>query len=1568
MLGTVVPALAQNAVNPKVDELVAAIPGHFPPQYVLDDDGELTGFALDVAEQVGALADLRFRYLVEEDWVAAFDAVQSGRADILINNGITEERKLLFDFTEPVETFRVSLFVREDTQTIEGWDDLTGRKVAVGKLHVGAYMLADMGGIDLVLTDDVPETLFALLSGQADAMVYAEPVAWKVAREMGVDHRLRVVDTPLVEIKRAMSIPKGNPELLARLDRAIEAFVGSPKYREVYAKWYGRPEPFWSAARVMWIMGAVFAVSLATMVGWRQYSVLKLNRDLRQSEAGLAEAQRLAHVGNWRWSIERNELVSCSEEYARIYGVAPDEIHALMKQQMERVVHPEDRDRVVEAYRGADEEGLGFEIDYRIVRPDGQVRHVLEIGEAVSNTLGQAVEQVGTIQDITERKRAEEALRESLAHLRHAQKIAKLDYWVWDTKENRITVPGGQSSVIGASSDELRGLSDEVCVERYVHADDRQRVLEAYGPPSARNPAIDVEYRLVRPDGEVRIVHEVGESVLGENGEIVSQFGTFQDVTEQRAADERFRQYFDLPLVGSAIYAPDKKWIRVNDRLCELFGYSREELLEQTWVDLTHPDDFAENIRLFDEATARARDGYTMDKRFLRKDGEVLYGSISVQCVRRPNGDPNYFILLVQDITERKRAEEALRESLTYLRHAQRIAKLDHWIWDAKANALATPAGTPSVISDKTEDFFGLSDEEYVERFVHPEDRERVLEAYGPVSAKNTAVDVEYRIVRPDGEVRFVHEVGEPVFDHDGELARQFGTLQDITDRKRIEETLQEQLSYLRQAQKAAKLDNWVWDARDNKITLPAGGGAVLGTSPEEVFGLSDEEYVERFVHPEDRERVLEAYGPPSAKAPAVDVEYRIVTPEGEVRTVWEMGEPVFDETGELICQVGTLQDITDRKRAQEALRKSEASLANAQRIAHLGNWEWDAKSDDLFWSAETYRIFGLEPREFKKPVVGFLDLVHSGDRERVRQAWRRALEERIPYDIVHRVVRADGAVRFVHQQSEATYDDDGGPVSVAGTFQDITESKRAEEALRDSEERFRDFAETASDWFWEMDESLRFTYLSERSEEVMGVPIKEVIGLTRKELYDRHVTASEKNDREKWRAHYDLINDRQAYRNLEVTWCYPDGSERTFAHSGKPVFDEAGAFQGYRGTGVEITDRKKAEAALRHSEERLRGLFEQGAVGMANAAPDGRILRVNNAYCDFTGYAESKLIGKRLDLVIHPDDLREAIAHRQSVLDGKSVDAMHERRYRHKSGEERWGLAGVAPLRDPDGAVEGYIVQVQDITERKRIEGQIRKLNEELEQRVEARTAELSAAQEELVRKERLAALGQLTGTVSHELRNPLGAMRTSLAAIRKLARDGDPMLKRSVEIVDRSVTRCDNIIGDLLDYSRIRNLALEPTALDGWLERLLDEYQPPLGIRLHSDLDAGAELALDRDRLRQVVINLLDNACQAMTPEEGRAAGNGERLLTVATRVADARVELSVSDTGPGISPEEVDKVFEPLYSTKAFGVGLGLPLVRQIIEQHDGGIEVDRTAARGTRMVLWLPLEVEARRAAL
>jgi signal transduction histidine kinase len=250
---------------------------------------------------------------------------------------------------------------------------------------------------------------------------------------------------------------------------------------------------------------------------------------------------------------------------------------------------------------------------------------------------------------------------------------------------------------------------------------------------------------------------------------------------------------------------------------------------------------------------------------------------------------------------------------------------------------------------------------------------------------------------------------------------------------------------------------------------------------------------------------------------------------------------------------------------------------------------------------------------------------------------------------------------------------------------------------------------------------------------------------------------------------------------------------------------------------------------------------------------------------------------------------------------------------------------------------------------------------------RVEQSTTELRAAQDELLRKERLAAIGQVTAaigqvtaTVGHELRNPLGALRSALAVVRKLAPDENPLMKESLEISDRSITRCDAIIGDLLDFTRLRQLNRETTSIDDWLRTVVEEHDLPEPVRLRLELAAGIEVPLDREHLRRVVINLIDNACHAMDGIE--PGGDRAPLLTAGSRVNGERLEITIRDTGRGMAPEVADKAFEPLYSTKAFGVGLGLPMVRQITEQHGGGVEITSQEERGTEVVLWLPLAAE------
>lgn len=256
----------------------------------------------------------------------------------------------------------------------------------------------------------------------------------------------------------------------------------------------------------------------------------------------------------------------------------------------------------------------------------------------------------------------------------------------------------------------------------------------------------------------------------------------------------------------------------------------------------------------------------------------------------------------------------------------------------------------------------------------------------------------------------------------------------------------------------------------------------------------------------------------------------------------------------------------------------------------------------------------------------------------------------------------------------------------------------------------------------------------------------------------------------------------------------------------------------------------------------------------------------------------------------------------------------------------------------------------VREVRERERAEAELREHRDRLEELVDERTRDLSAAHDQLVRRERLATLGQLTATVSHELRNPIGTMRLSAATIRSCLATEGPGAASALDRLDRSITRCDQTIDELLDFARITVADRSPTVLDAWIGALLDEQSLPEHVTLEWRPGLGTEEAsVDTRRLRRAMINLIDNACDAL-----RETGGG--VVTITTRRSGDRVEIDVEDTGPGIAPEVLPHIFEPLFSTKTFGVGLGMPTVQQIMVAHGGDVDVHCEPHGGTRMRLW------------
>ena len=293
----------------------------------------------------------------------------------------------------------------------------------------------------------------------------------------------------------------------------------------------------------------------------------------------------------------------------------------------------------------------------------------------------------------------------------------------------------------------------------------------------------------------------------------------------------------------------------------------------------------------------------------------------------------------------------------------------------------------------------------------------------------------------------------------------------------------------------------------------------------------------------------------------------------------------------------------------------------------------------------------------------------------------------------------------------------------------------------------------------------------------------------------------------------------------------------------------------------------------------------------------------------------------------------------------------------------ENWIMAVVVSLSMVLGMILIWRLMTQIaivIHLKEKAEQEIVDLNSDLEKRVEDKTRKLQDAQTELLKKEKLAVLGQLTAVVSHELRNPLGTMNISLHLIEKHIPMDDPTMEKAFSRLKRNLNRCDQIIEELLDFTRIQDLVREPVNIDDWLGEVLEDQGVPSGIDLKIELGmAGLTLPVDPNRLRRAVINVLENACQAMKGDNGTRGAENSGRLAVSTRIAGERAEISITDTGPGIPPEVLEHIFDPLFSTKSFGVGLGLPIVREILEQHDGGIEIESKQGHGARFVLWIPI---------
>jgi PAS domain S-box-containing protein len=391
-----------------------------------------------------------------------------------------------------------------------------------------------------------------------------------------------------------------------------------------------------------------------------------------------------------------------------------------------------------------------------------------------------------------------------------------------------------------------------------------------------------------------------------------------------------------------------------------------------------------------------------------------------------------------------------------------------------------------------------------------------------------------------------------------------------------------------------------------------------------------------------------------------------------------------------------------------------------------------------------------------------------------------------------------------------------------------------------------------------------------------------------------------------------------------------------------------------------ELIVRKRTEESLRESEERLSITLRSIGDAVIATGIEGEVVLMNPVAEKLTGWTRKEAFGKGSREVFNIVNEETGAGFESPVervlREGVVVGLANHTILIAKDGTRIPIDDSGAPIEDDKGNIIGVVLIFRDVSEKRKTQKALKEYSERLEEMVETRTKELKGAQDELVRKERLAALGQLTATVAHEIRNPLGTVQTSVFSIGDaIERKEMKRVDRALSLARRNIRRCDGIITELLDFTRQKELKPATIDIDVWLEDLLNEQKIPVGIECRRAINAGILVPFDPEYLRRAVINVVANAVQAL--EEKESPG---KEMKVKTAVAGNRLEIRVVDTGPGISDEIREKIFEPLFSTKSFGVGLGLAIVEDIMAVHGGGIEIESEPGKGTTVVLWLPVD--------
>jgi PAS domain S-box-containing protein len=908
------------------------------------------------------------------------------------------------------------------------------------------------------------------------------------------------------------------------------------------------------------------------------------------------------------------------------------------------------------------------------------------------------------------------------------------------------------------------------------------------------------------------------------------------------------------------------------------------------------------------------------------------------------SGRPAGVLAIVVETTERVRAERALRDSEAQFRTF--AAAMPNHVW------AAAPDGKLDWFNQQVFEYTGaeaqgLRGDRWGE-VVHPEDRERAVAAWQGALATGAVYETKFRIRRTDGDYRWHLVRAMPIRNEAGEVVRWIGTNTDIDDQVRTERALRDREADLARVQQIGKVGGVEVYLNDGFRNRRSPEYLAIHGLPPEAAGERHEDWVAR-LHPEDREKTERQF----LEAVKGDVreyyaEYRIVRPsDGQVRWVAVKAEIERDLEGRALRLVGAHIDITDSKLAEQAVRESEQRFRLVSESAPVMLWMGDAQGKCLYLNRALRQFWGVPESEVAN--FDWNRSLHPDDAPALFAEFGEAMDAHRAFTVEARYCRADGEWRLLRTDAQPRFDAAGVFLGMIGVNVDVTETRIAEQALKESEERFRLIANSAPVPLWVSRLDGNRAFINQAYMDFLGVDYEDGLVFDwRKALHPDDLARILKEQ-------VAGEGSRKPFA-LEARYRRADGQWRWIRSESQPRWGPTGEHIGVIGVAHDITAAKQAETELRGLNERLEALVEsrtrerdriwnvsQDLLVVADA--HGVWINVSPAATAVLGWEETKLIGRSSEWIEHPEDVARSRAERDRLAAGKRTQR-YENRLRHKDGSYRW-LSWTA------AAHEGLIYAVaRDVTDEKEAEETLRRTEEALRQ------------------SQKMEAVGQLTGGIAHDFNNLLQGIVGSLDLVQKRLADGRlSEIQRYVNGAMTSANRAAALTHRLLAFSRRQPLDPKPVAFNPLVASMEELLRRTMGEKINIALSLAADLwptLCDPNQLENSILNLAINARDAM-PDGGKlaiATSNARldrgQLAGEHTLEPGEYVCLSVADTGTGMTPEVIARAFDPFFTTKPTGqgTGLGLSMIYGFARQSDGYVKIDSAMGKGTTVKLYLP----------